>query len=175
MRVGGETGAHAGYCRGVVFVVFEQVFVVRFEAGGYSLVAAEIFDRGFEEVGYFLHVLLVGGSSTLFPLAPLLGADAEGFRAALAAAPFGEIFHPAISDVAGDCFTEGLRDSVHGGFPCRQKKRDGIVSVAGQQVPRQGTSEQHDIRERRLKTERGFERSCYSGPWLHVTVWVSLA
>ena len=126
VRVGGESGAHAGHGGSVVFVgfvVFEEVFIVRFEAGGDAFVAAEVFDCGFEEIGNFLHVLLVGGSAALFPLAPLLGADAESFCTELTAATAGEFLHPAISDVAGDYCTEGLRDSVHGWFPCRPKEK----------------------------------------------------
>ena len=114
-------------------------------------------------------MLFVWGAAALFPLAPLLGADAEGFCAALTAAPFGEFLHPAISDIACDCFTEGLRDSVHEWVPLSAKeKRRHCFSRRTNRYPDQ---EPQATRHPRTPSQsrEGVRKSMWLSPWFHVT------
>ena len=184
---GGEEGAHAGYCGGGVFVGFVCFFVCewgvefwffrffRFDAGRGVFVAAEVFYCGFEELRQLQHVHFVGRAVASFPLAPLLGADAEVFCAALTAGTAGVVLHPAIFDVAGDGFTEGLRDSGHDGFPCRPKeKRRRCFSRRPAGTQTRNLDHTRHPRTPPQNREGGFERACVVSPWFRVTVWVSL-
>ena len=113
--------------------------------GGASVVCAHVFYCFAEEGGDFLKAFFARYAGAALPGRPLLRGKLPAYiqgkscRAALASAVSGEEPLAAFAYVAGDRFTERLRDCAHKVPPVGQRKETALFQSSNRQVPRQGT------------------------------------
>ncbi len=77
------------------------------------MIAAHMLDSHAEEVGKLLQTEFIRRPHAALPGRPLLGRDAEGFGAPLAAAPAGEFLHALGADVCRDDLAQFVWNPAH--------------------------------------------------------------